>query len=578
MASLIGWLKFSGARTATGATVASGTATFYVPGSSSVKANVWSDSYGSVALANPVSLDAAGRAEVWASDPFDIVIKDSGGVTVAFVASEAYGGHSLTASQVEARSAYFTGQHGVDYAVNLPVSVATVIDRLGASFGIDGQYKESGTTGAVTRNFADVLRHRYVAARDYGAVGDGVVDDTTALQRAIDRAAVLKVPVYLEDGTFKVTAGLSITAETHIVGSGKGMSKVTTTSHAFDVFSVASLEGDVTGSRFPWSMRDFSIQSPTGYTTNACVSVAIDGSLTGRGGTIERVDMTGGQGLLSSGAQRIRVVDCNVTIAEPASSTSVGILLGAYSVADSCSVDGTAFTGSAGATIGIEMGDQCSASNCLVRRCETGIRCDSGTYRSVAKSCEMSLCGVSIAVLGEGCGAEHCTSSDVTTAAMTVSSGLSHVVDIGNSWTVPVTILATDDSTTTDGNWANLSGLSVDLIANVTYEIEWYLAFTCHATYGLKVGHTGGTATFGDSIRPRYAINSSGTPGVADAEYVTAGPTAIDFAGVSAGFVVMKMIATCATAGTFVPQIAQHSAGAEAAVIKARSWARVNVL
>src|SRR5438270_542066 len=55
-------------------------------------------------------------------------------------------------------------------------------------------------------------RKQYVDVRDFGAIGDGVVDDTQAIQRAIDYAAYGITAkdsdrgfVYLPSGLFKIS-------------------------------------------------------------------------------------------------------------------------------------------------------------------------------------------------------------------------------------------------------------------------------------------------------------------------------------------------------------------------------------
>jgi hypothetical protein len=66
-----------------------------------------------------------------------------------------------------------------------------------------------GDTGSVTRTVQSRLRD-FVSVKDFGAVGDGVTDDTAAIQAALDAAAALGVDdkgalVYFSSGKYKIT-------------------------------------------------------------------------------------------------------------------------------------------------------------------------------------------------------------------------------------------------------------------------------------------------------------------------------------------------------------------------------------
>lgn len=73
-------------------------------------------------------------------------------------------------------------------------------------------------TGSTVRGLDDKLAE-FVSVKDFGAVGDGVADDTAAIQAAIDAVAAggeVRFPV----GTFKITSTLSITKSISLVGEG----------------------------------------------------------------------------------------------------------------------------------------------------------------------------------------------------------------------------------------------------------------------------------------------------------------------------------------------------------------------
>ena len=73
-------------------------------------------------------------------------------------------------------------------------------------------------TGAITRPVQDKLRER-ISPYDFGAVGDGVANDTDAVQKAAT-AAIGKVLVF-PDGIFKIIGGFSFNGDDcHILGEG----------------------------------------------------------------------------------------------------------------------------------------------------------------------------------------------------------------------------------------------------------------------------------------------------------------------------------------------------------------------
>jgi hypothetical protein len=61
--------------------------------------------------------------------------------------------------------------------------------------------------------------HDTVSVKDYGAVGDGVTDDTAAIQAAIAAGTEIRIPA----GTYKITSALTVTSDyKRIIGAGIG--------------------------------------------------------------------------------------------------------------------------------------------------------------------------------------------------------------------------------------------------------------------------------------------------------------------------------------------------------------------
>jgi hypothetical protein len=63
---------------------------------------------------------------------------------------------------------------------------------------------------------------RKVNVKDYGAVGDGITDDTEAFKRALGNG---KVTVYVPEGTY-MTKGIKLPSWTCLIGEGKGVTTI----------------------------------------------------------------------------------------------------------------------------------------------------------------------------------------------------------------------------------------------------------------------------------------------------------------------------------------------------------------
>jgi polygalacturonase len=70
-----------------------------------------------------------------------------------------------------------------------------------------------GSTDAVDTNVEFKLQE-IVSVKDFGAVGDGTTDDTTAFVNALAASTSIYVPV----GTYKLTSNITIPANTKLYG------------------------------------------------------------------------------------------------------------------------------------------------------------------------------------------------------------------------------------------------------------------------------------------------------------------------------------------------------------------------
>ena len=112
---------------------------------------------------------------------------------------------------------------------SVPVVQSGVTARAtAAAVGAVASYTPEGL-GAVVRTVQNKLRES-VSVKDFGAVGDGVTDDTAAIQAAITYVSSVGGTVWLPRGTYKTTSAITITASNvSFVGDGSGATIINNT-------------------------------------------------------------------------------------------------------------------------------------------------------------------------------------------------------------------------------------------------------------------------------------------------------------------------------------------------------------
>lgn len=161
-------------------------------------ASLFSDAAGTVPIANPVPIDSRGYFEFYAAD----------------------GRYSLTVNTPDFNPVTLT-----DIVLDDPAS------------GADIGYTPAGA-GAVATTVQAKLRES-VSVKDFGAVGDGVADDTVALQLA-RTAALNGTPIHFPKGIYLTSQGLVFTSPVTLTADFETRIKLT-------AYALAVVELDYTG-------------------------------------------------------------------------------------------------------------------------------------------------------------------------------------------------------------------------------------------------------------------------------------------------------------------------------------------
>lgn len=186
-----------------GSPLAGGYVYTYVAGSTTPQAT-YTTSAGNIQHANPIQLDAAGRVpggEIWltAGAAYKFVLETSASVLIGTYDNiVSYGDASVI------RFVGFKGQIGV-------------VEDLAGNTGADWiGFTQSGSN-ITPRSVQDKLRDA-ISVKDYGAKGDGITNDTTAIQNALNGAAgkTLIFPY----GTYNIDNKLFVSSNTTIFGYG----------------------------------------------------------------------------------------------------------------------------------------------------------------------------------------------------------------------------------------------------------------------------------------------------------------------------------------------------------------------
>ena len=191
-----------------GRPLAGGQVYFYIPNTSTLK-NTWQDA-GQITLnTNPVVLDANGQAIIYGSGQYRQVVYDVHGNLIWDKLTSS----PVTTADLSSTTDATNGAGAIGFNYSLSYAVGTVgkwlkdlANSAGSSFI---GFIQSGV-GAVLRTMQSKARDT-VNIKDFGAVCDGVTDDTAAINAAL----VAAVDIWI-DGTPLITSTITVPAHKKI--------------------------------------------------------------------------------------------------------------------------------------------------------------------------------------------------------------------------------------------------------------------------------------------------------------------------------------------------------------------------
>jgi hypothetical protein len=472
--------------------VASGRAWFFQPGTQTSQVPIYSDGDGLTAQTQPVALDAGGRAVVYLKEAARIEVQDSAGNNYVTIRGEDRG-NTLQAAQVEIENLAFTGVDLVNATQVLGgrTTLDAILSAVTTSFGgIDWKYLEGA--GTTSRKMRDAIG-RWISPTDFGAFGDGATDDTAALQACITRALASDKAIWIEPGTYKITAPLTATGATaaglYIVGASRSACLIrnhSTTGNALSIDLSSAVESHIVLSNFAISAN----------TTSSGAGIVF---VNGDGPKLDHVSVTLHRiGYDTSAVSHASLYDCIVP-ATDSNAAGKGFRMGSHTTAIKCRV----LAAAAGVGFSQETANS-RALHCRAVGCATGYSMTAADTVALFSDAGTCTTGFSVGAVARSGGA-FLTGSGNTTD-FTTNASATDVIDIGNS------ALTTRTLNEYGGQWYTQPRSHV-LRRNRTSSGTGAAAWTPDPRLGDLQVHVH-TSTTADAI----TINNTGTTGLTDGQ------------------------------------------------------------
>jgi hypothetical protein len=372
-----------------------------------------------------VTLDANGGATVYVNSFVDVHVYSSSGVLVR----EFTAGDEATAVNYSGASALGVNPVTAQSAPYQPVSVKAVLDRLITSFGAtDFQVLFGGSASNLVDVLAGLNTFFNVKNPLYGATGNLVSDDTSAIQAALDAAGAIGGIVWFPAGQYKISATLNVPAKVSLLGAGPFASIISQSSGSAQ--SISFRAGADANRRTPF-MRGLSFTASVSNNVTVVVvreaDLLIEQCQIGDGANVAGFHIDGA-GLNTLGGKLV-VRDCEFNLAADTKAMAYENAGGPITV-DHCKfiLSGTR-----------PMNPVLDLNNARVSNCTFyNDTVTSGTYSCIrARDCDVAICnfrdsgGATVTAIEYSSGLLYET-SNVFAASITAYSGLGSDAALGN--------------------------------------------------------------------------------------------------------------------------------------------------
>lgn len=198
---------------------------------------------------------------------------------------------------------------GTVAATTVQGAVSEVVSDLAASSGSSLVGFIHSGTGAVATNVQTKLRE-FVSVKDFGAVGDGVTDDTAAFRSAIDT----RKSVFVPKGVYLISSGLTLSSAQILYGECQEESKILVSGSGYDAVTLAASYAGVTG---------IGIYSASQRTSGAFIRI----STASRGNYIKNFKLQNGFYGIHISAEAVITFIENGEILDATATTGIGIYI-----------------------------------------------------------------------------------------------------------------------------------------------------------------------------------------------------------------------------------------------------------